>query len=100
MARKNGVLMPILAVVLGILAVALSFTAYSKRIKAGDVGPVVNGDCIYPSSAACALGIIAALFLLAEQIVISCGINCFCCCGGRFSSTCSAVTSLILFVLS
>lgn len=33
MARRNGVLLPIVALVLGLLAIGLSFIAYSKRIK-------------------------------------------------------------------
>ncbi|XP_010671897.3 uncharacterized protein LOC104888572 [Beta vulgaris subsp. vulgaris] len=56
--------------------------------------------CVYPSSPSCALGIIAAIFLLAEQIVITVATNCYCCCGVRCSLRCTAITSLVLFVSS
>ncbi|KMT15989.1 hypothetical protein BVRB_3g051720 [Beta vulgaris subsp. vulgaris] len=100
MAQRKGVLMPIIALVLGVIAVALSFLAYSQRIKAEDVGSKKNGVCVYPSSRAYALGMVAAMFLLGEQIIISVATNCFCCCGPRFPSTCTAITSIILFVCS
>ncbi|KNA13479.1 hypothetical protein SOVF_116600 [Spinacia oleracea] len=99
MARRNGVLLPIVALVLGLLAIGLSFIAYSKRIKVGDVSNV-NGVCRYPSSPAFAIGIIAALVLLIEQITISVGMRCFCCCGIRCSSKCGAIISIILFIFS
>ncbi|XP_021763834.1 uncharacterized protein LOC110728504 [Chenopodium quinoa] len=100
MAQRFRVLVPIFAFVLGILAVVFSFLAYAKRIKAEEVGPKVNGACVYPHTGACALGITAAALLLAEQTLISAAFNCFCCCGVRISSTCSAITSIILFVIS
>ncbi|XP_057546056.1 uncharacterized protein LOC130825046 isoform X2 [Amaranthus tricolor] len=100
MARRNGAWVPIIAFLLGLIAVVLSFLAYSKRVKSDDIGQKENGACEYPSSAACVLGIFAAIFLLAEQIIISSGTTCFCCCGSRLSSTCSTIASLILFIIS
>lgn len=99
MARRFGYLVPITAFILGALAIAFSFVAYAKRIKAVDVTSI-NGVCLYPSSIACALGIIAALVLLIEQITLSVGMRCFCCCGVRWSSKCAAIVAIIIFIFS
>lgn len=101
MRRGNAIaLSAAAAAVLGTLAVAFSFIAYATRIKAEDVNISSDGYCIYPSSRAFGLGIVAALFLLIEQTVISAGTGCFCCAGSRCPSTCGGITAVIFFVIS
>ncbi|CAO2838605.1 unnamed protein product [Amaranthus hypochondriacus] len=98
MVRRNIVVVPLTAFLLGGLATAFSFIAYVKRIK--DIGAKVNGYCVYPSSPSFGLGIAAALCLVAEQIVISAGTHCFCCCGSRCKPRCTYITSLLFFIAS
>lgn len=98
MAHRNRFLVPFVALLLGAHATAFSLIAYSKRIKAKDVISRPDGLCVYPSSPSSALGIVSALFLLAEQIVISAATYCFCCCGLRCSARCAVITSLLFFI--
>ncbi|XP_021760695.1 uncharacterized protein LOC110725538 [Chenopodium quinoa] len=99
MIRRNVVLLPMAVLLLGVFAVTFSFIAYATRIKDKDVTKS-KGVCRYPSSPADALGIIAALFILAQQIVLRLAIKCFCCCGQRFSKRCSYITSLFFYICS
>lgn len=101
MAQRNAGVVSAAAVVLGTIAVALNFVAYAKRIKAEDVSRSSDGICKYPSSPASGVGIVAALMLVAEQIVISVGTGCLCCGPSRSCpSTCAPITALVFFVLS
>lgn len=96
MARHNF-LVPFIALLLGALAMTFSLIAFAKRIKAKDVTKK-DSLCVYPSSPSSALGIVAALFILAEQIVISAATYCFCCCGLRCSARCTVISSLLFFI--
>ncbi|KAJ8442445.1 hypothetical protein Cgig2_018722 [Carnegiea gigantea] len=99
MARSKSIVVSASAIVFGALAVALSILAYEKRIKTEEVG-VTSKVCNYPFSPSFALGIIAALALLVEQLIISGGIGCFCCGGTKCPTNCCGITSLIVYILS
>lgn len=99
MAREFSYWVPLKALLHGILAIVLSFTAYSKRIK-GDEVHNFNGFCAYPSSSAWYYGLIAAIAILFEQITISVGMRCFCCRGERCSTKCSAIIAIFFFIFS
>ncbi|KNA13480.1 hypothetical protein SOVF_116610 [Spinacia oleracea] len=88
---------PLIALLFGALAMAFSLIAYAKRIKAKDVTKPY-GLCVYPSSPSPGLGIVAALFLLVEQIVISAATFCFCCCGQRCTARCTTIIALLFFI--
>ncbi|KAL9225084.1 hypothetical protein vseg_001049 [Gypsophila vaccaria] len=94
------VAVPVIALLLGLGTAGLSWLAYAKRIKAEDVRIGGQGKCIYPSSAAFAIGILAALLVLIQQILISAATSCFCCCRTKFPRNWCGVLSLILFLLS
>lgn len=98
MVRRNGVLVPLAALLLGALAIAFNFIAYAKSRISKVREP--DGSCVYSgsSSPSTALGIMAAIFLLAEQILISAATYCFCCCGQRCSAMCTTITSIIFFI--
>uniref|UniRef100_A0A803L2I6 Uncharacterized protein n=1 Tax=Chenopodium quinoa TaxID=63459 RepID=A0A803L2I6_CHEQI len=97
MMRRHNFLVPFIALLLGALAMTFSLIAFTKRVKAKDVTKK-DRLCVYPSSPSSALGIVAALFLLAEQIVISAATYCFCCCGLRCSARCTVISSLLFFI--
>ncbi|XP_021729190.1 uncharacterized protein LOC110696212 [Chenopodium quinoa] len=99
MAGQFSYWVPLKALIHGILAIALSFAAYSKRITSEEVTDF-NGVCEYPSSSAWYLALIAAIALLAEQITLSVGMGCFCCRGARCSSNCTAIISIFFFIFS
>ena len=42
MARRNGAWVPIIAFLLGLIAVVLSFLAYSKRVKVSTCFLIIN----------------------------------------------------------
>ncbi|KAI3792528.1 hypothetical protein L2E82_06410 [Cichorium intybus] len=58
------------AAVLGIISAATGFAGESTRIKISQVS-IQNGLCVYPTSPALALGIIAAMFTIVTRIYMS-----------------------------
>ncbi|XP_056697121.1 uncharacterized protein [Spinacia oleracea] len=91
---------PLRALLLGLLAIALSFIAYARRVRASEVHNV-NGICTYPNGSAWYFGLMAAIALLASQLAICVGMKCFCCNRNvHFTKKCIAVISMIFFVLS
>ncbi|KAL2921518.1 hypothetical protein RDABS01_013009 [Bienertia sinuspersici] len=92
----------IFAGVLGLIAAVMGFAAEGTRIKAKQVGFTAAGTCVYPNSPSMALGIVAAIILLIEQILISGATGCFCCRGTPTScpSTCKGITGLVCFIFS
>ncbi|XP_074320400.1 uncharacterized protein LOC141657157 [Silene latifolia] len=100
MEGRKRAAVPLLALLFGLAAAGLSFLAYVKRIKVEDVSVDKQGVCIYPSStAAFAIAIIATLFILIHQILITSGTACFCC-GRKFPCNFCGIISFILFILS
>ncbi|KAL9225083.1 hypothetical protein vseg_001048 [Gypsophila vaccaria] len=100
MARGKAVAVPVMALLFGLAAAGLSWLAYAKRIKAEDISIDGQGVCSYPSSAAFAVGIVAALFILLQQILISVGTACFCCGRNKFPCNICGIIAFILFFLS
>ncbi|CAO2821333.1 unnamed protein product [Amaranthus hypochondriacus] len=98
--EKKEFLVPTFGFFLGAIAVVLSILAYIKSIKVEDVDRDSDGLCVYPSSPASVLGIMAALFLLSQQILISVTTYCFCCGQLRCSARCTVISSLLFFVCS
>ncbi|XP_074320399.1 uncharacterized protein LOC141657156 [Silene latifolia] len=100
MGGRKKAAVPFLALLFGLAAAGLSFLAYAKRIKVDDISVDKQGGCIYPgSTAAFAIGIVAAFFILIHQILMTSGTTCFCC-GRRFPCNFCGIISLILFILS
>ncbi|XP_074294183.1 uncharacterized protein LOC141621987 [Silene latifolia] len=91
----------VVAGLLGLVAIVLSFVGEATRIKADQVVySTEDGYCYYPETPAMALGIVAAILLLMQQIVISVGAGCFCCSRHPCPSDCPGICSIICFVFS
>ncbi|KAK9079696.1 hypothetical protein SSX86_001369 [Deinandra increscens subsp. villosa] len=81
---------------LGTISAATGFAAEATRVKASDV--YIEGDsCLYPSSPALALGIIAAVFAIVTRIYITFAFGGSNCCRVDPNST---LISKLLYVLS
>lgn len=85
---------------LGLLAAVLGVVAEAKRVKPDDIVVHSNGTCSYPTSPSEALGIVAALVLLAAQLIANAAPGCVCCCGGLYSSSCKKTIAIICLVIS
>ncbi|KAM0024196.1 putative modifying wall lignin-1/2 [Helianthus debilis subsp. tardiflorus] len=84
--------------VLGIISAAAGFGGELTRVKADDVS-VSDGSCVYPSSPALALGIIAAVFAIITQIYISVTFGgCRCCRNDPNSTPISKLLSVLSWV--
>ncbi|XP_024986354.1 uncharacterized protein LOC112521619 [Cynara cardunculus var. scolymus] len=82
--------------VLGIISAATGFAGEATKIKASEVYILAN-SCIYPSSPALALGIVAAVFTIINRIYISVTFGGCSCCRNDPNST---PISKLLAVLS
>ncbi|KAJ9555384.1 hypothetical protein OSB04_009998 [Centaurea solstitialis] len=82
--------------VLGIISAAAGFAGEATKVKANEV-LAVGGSCVYPSSPALALGIIAAVFTIINRIYISVTFGGCSCCRNDPNST---PISKLLAVLS
>ncbi|XP_074294184.1 uncharacterized protein LOC141621988 [Silene latifolia] len=91
----------VIAGLLGLVAVVLGFVGEATKIKADEVVySREDGYCYYPKTPAMALGIVAAILLLIQQIVISVGAGCFCCSRHPCPSGCGGICSIVCFVFS
>ncbi|XP_021762181.1 uncharacterized protein LOC110726943 [Chenopodium quinoa] len=90
----------VIAGVLGLIAVVMGFVAEATKVKGDQVLFTEDGACFYPTSPSVALGIVASIILLIQQILISGASGCFCCRGNPCPSTCSGITALICFIFS
>ncbi|XP_057545802.1 uncharacterized protein LOC130824803 [Amaranthus tricolor] len=90
----------VVAGVLGLIAIILGFTAEGTRIKDDKVMYTEDGECIYPKSPSMALGIIGAIILLIEQILISAASGCFCCRPNPCPSSCRGIIAVVCFIFS
>uniref|UniRef100_R7W183 Uncharacterized protein n=1 Tax=Aegilops tauschii TaxID=37682 RepID=R7W183_AEGTA len=72
----------VLSVVVGLFGVGsavLGFIAEGTKLERNDIG-VSKTECVYPGNPAFALGLVAALLLLAAQITVSAAGRCCGCC--------------------
>ncbi|XP_021725938.1 uncharacterized protein LOC110693124 [Chenopodium quinoa] len=91
----------VIAGVLGLIAVVMGFVAEATKVKGDQVIFTQDyGACFYPTSPSVALGIVASIILLIQQILISSATGCFCCRRNPCPSTCSGITALICFIFS
>jgi hypothetical protein len=68
-------------IVLGLTSAAFAFAAQATRVKADEVR-LIDGLCYYPHSPAVWFALIAALILLAAQIILNAVGGCLCCARG------------------
>ncbi|KAG7973901.1 hypothetical protein I3843_06G019200 [Carya illinoinensis] len=64
---------------LGMVSFAAGFAAEFTRVKASQVRITRFSGCVYPSSPAMVLGLVAAVALLMAQIIINVSAGCGCC---------------------
>lgn len=82
--------------VLGIISAAMGFAGEATRVKVSEIY-IVSDTCVYPSSPALALGIVAAVFAIITRIYISVSFGGSGCCRSGPNST---PISKLFFVLS
>ncbi|KVH90041.1 uncharacterized protein LOC112522129 [Cynara cardunculus var. scolymus] len=82
--------------VLGIISAAMGFAGEVTRVKVTEIY-IVDDTCVYPSSPALALGIVAAVFAIIARIYISVSFGGSGCCRSGPNST---PISKLFFVLS
>ncbi|EFJ13499.1 hypothetical protein SELMODRAFT_444273 [Selaginella moellendorffii] len=75
---SKGKIVCSLVVALSVFSAILGFSAEGERVRPDEVRRV-NGACTYPKSSALGLGISAALFLLAAQVLVNVFGGCICC---------------------
>ncbi|XP_076926560.1 protein MODIFYING WALL LIGNIN-1-like [Bidens hawaiensis] len=86
-----------IVVVLGIISAGAGFVAEVTRVKLSDVR-IEHLSCVYPSSPALGLGIVAAVFAIITRIVLLILVGCCCCCRPRGST--STAIPIIFDILS
>ncbi|KAG6650109.1 hypothetical protein CIPAW_06G020000 [Carya illinoinensis] len=85
---------------LGMVSFAAGFAAEFTRVKASQVRITRFSGCVYPSSPAMVLGLVAAVALLMAQIIINVSAGCGCCKRSPRSSNSTSTKHVALCVFS
>ncbi|MFS7924074.1 hypothetical protein Hanom_Chr03g00268361 [Helianthus anomalus] len=95
--KGKVVAMSAIVAVLGIISAVAGFVAEATKVKLSEVR-IEQFSCVYPSSPALGLGILAAIFALITRIVLLVLVGCCCCCRPRGST--STPVSTVFNILS
>ncbi|MCO5609901.1 hypothetical protein L7F22_064136 [Adiantum nelumboides] len=100
--RTSQVVVCVIVGFLGLVAFSCGLAGQFTRAKASDARISDNGNtCSYPSSRACALGVIGALCILFDQILGNSFGGCVCCCAKNYTlSSSSKAIAIACLVIS